>query len=152
MKLRPAIAKDSDFVRDLWAKPRNAAFLDIPQDAEVQDAIEAGDILLWHDGTVPVGFAYLQEWVPEVWGLRAFATDVRGQGKVFLDAVLTEVFTKRGGHRLGLDTTVDNAIALRLFEAAGFQREGVWRECWRRPSGDWVDCVFMALLRREWQT
>ena len=32
----------------------------------------------------------------------------------------------------------------------GFVREGTWRECWQRPAGDWVDCAFLAILRREW--
>jgi RimJ/RimL family protein N-acetyltransferase len=41
--------------------------------------------------------------------------------------------------------------ALRLYESLGFQREGLIRECWRRPDGAWVDCFLLGLLQREWR-
>ena len=63
---------------------------------------------------------------------------------------LDHLFDQRGAHRVGLDVTTDNAAALALYARLGFVREGTWRECWQRPAGDWVDCAFLAILRREW--
>jgi RimJ/RimL family protein N-acetyltransferase len=73
-----------------------------------------------------------------------------GTGLALMTAVLDEVFHTRAAHRVGLDVTADNAAALALFARLGFVTEGVWRQCWCRPDGGWVDCVFLALLKHEW--
>lgn len=150
--IRTAKPQDTEFIRALWLHADNRAFLDPPADDAVEAAIAGGDILLWQDDGQPAGFTVIVEWLPRVLGLREFAVSRRGLGRPFLEAVLTEVFTRRNAHRLGLDCTADNDRALRFFTAAGFQREGVWRECWQRPDGAWVDCIFMAMLAREWRT
>ncbi len=65
--------------------------------------------------------------------------------------MLATVFGPRGGHRIGFDVTVDNTRALRLYDRLGFRREGHIRECWLRPDGQWVDCLLLGLLAREWR-
>lgn len=149
--LRPARPEDAGFVRSLWTAPDNALWLDPPHGDQIEDAIQDGNLLIWEvDG--PAGFACLTQWMQGVWSLREFAVAQRGAGRPFLAAVLGELFGPRAAHRVGLDITADNTRALAFFERAGFQREGVWRECWLRPSGDWVDCVFLSMLDREWTT
>ncbi|GAB1480242.1 hypothetical protein MASR2M74_28170 [Paracoccaceae bacterium] len=148
--LRRARPDEAGFVRALWTAPQNALWLDPPEADQIEDALDAGHLLIWDTGT-PSGFAALTEWHPGVWSLREFAVTAPGLGRPFLRAVLTEMFGPLGAHRVGLDVTADNHRALRFFEQAGFQREGVWRECWQRPAGDWVDCVFLAMLNREWR-
>ena len=151
--LRLAQAGDAGFVHALWTAPHNALWLDPPEGDQIDRAIAEGNLLIWETGADaggPAGFATLTNWMQGVWSLREFATTRAGIGRPFLTAVLDEMFGPRAAHRVGLDITADNTRALRFFGAAGFQREGVWRECWLRPSGDWVDCVFMAMLDREW--
>jgi ribosomal protein S18 acetylase RimI-like enzyme len=150
--IRVAQPLDAEFIRALWLRADNRVFLDPPAEGQIEEAIAGGDLLLWLDAAEPVGFALIVEWLPRVLGLREFAVSRPGPGRPFLEALMAEVFTRRQAHRLGLDCTADNSRALRFFESAGFQREGVWRECWQRPGGDWVDCVFMSMLEREWQT
>ncbi len=148
--LRQARPDEAGFVHALWTAPENALWLDPPEAGQVDEAITAGNLLIWDiDG--PTGFACLTQWMHGIWSLREFATCRPGLGRAFLSAVLDEMFGPRGAHRVGLDITADNARALRFFTGAGFVREGVWRECWLRPSGDWVDCVFLAMLDREWK-
>lgn len=150
--IRIAQPRDAAFIRALWLREDNRAFLDPPAEGQIEEAIAGGDLLLWIEDGEPEGFALIVEWMPRVLGLREFAVSRPGLGHPFLDALLTEIFGTRAAHRLGLDCTADNSRALRFFESAGFQREGVWRECWQRPGGDWVDCIFLAMLEREWQT
>lgn len=149
--LRPAAPEDAGFVQALWTAPEHARLIDPPQDGVIGQGIAAGDVLIWQPGPAPAGFALLQEWVPDVWSIMTIAVTRPGQGRPFLAAVLHEVFARRGAHRIGLDVTVDNLRARRFFAAAGFVQEGLWREGWRRPGGDWVDCAFMGLLRRDWR-
>jgi hypothetical protein len=40
---------------------------------------------------------------------------------------------------------------LALYASLGFVTEGVWRESWQRPTGEWVDCTFLGMLAREWR-
>ncbi len=147
--LRLARANEAGFVHALWTAPDNALWLDPPQGDQIAEAMAEGNLLIWDAGG-PAGFACVTNWMHGVWSLREFATNRPGIGRPFLRAVLDEMFGPRAAHRLGLDITADNARALHFFETAGFVREGVWRECWQRPTGDWVDCVFMAMLDREW--
>lgn len=149
--LRRARAGDAGFVHALWTAPQNALWLDPPEGDQIAAATAAGDLLVWEAGGAPAGFAALTNWMAGVWSLRQFATTRPGIGRPFLTAVLDEMFGPRAAHRVGLDITADNTRALRFFGQAGFVREGVWRECWQRPAGDWVDCVFMAMLDREWR-
>lgn len=149
--IRPARPEDAGFIRDLWTGEANRPWLDPPAEGQIEAAISDGNLLIWHSGEAPAGFAVLTEWLPRVWGLREFAVSQPGLGRPFLDALLIEVFDQRDGHRIGLDCTADNARAMRFFQSAGFTREGVWRECWQRADGQWVDCVFFALLAREWR-
>ena len=149
--IRRARSEDLGFVRALWTAESNRAYLDPPDPGEIEALQTEGNLLLWQEQDRPAGFAVLTEWLPEVWGLREFAVQSPGQGRPFLDALLVELFDHRKAHRLGLDCTADNERAKRFFQKAGFVQEGIWRECWRRSDGNWVDCIFYALLAREWR-
>jgi putative acetyltransferase len=153
VRLRPASLDDFGFVQRLWTKPAHADFLEKPEDGQIAHLTNAGNLLIWQGEAAPIGFAALVEWNPKVWGLHALAVDTPGQGQggLLLRAVLAEVFGARGAHRLGLDVTVDNHAARRLYTAHGFTQEGIFRECWQRPRGDYVDCVFMSILNREYR-
>jgi len=151
--LRPASPSDAGFVEGLWTAPENARFIPPPEPDEIDSAVSVGRLMVWQPRQGPLGFAALMMWQPRVWSIWAMATAIPGQGhgRAMLDALLAELFDTRNAHRVGLDTTIDNLPALRLYESAGFVREGVWRQCWQRPDGEWVDCAFLAMLRGEWR-
>jgi RimJ/RimL family protein N-acetyltransferase len=148
--LRRAGPEDTALINALWRAPQNAMWIEPPEGDEVADAVEQGNVYLWDTAGQVTGFAALLTWVPQVYGLSALCVTRPGTGEPLLRALLDEVFTVRGGHRIGFDVTVDNARALRLYDKLGFQREGHIRECWLRPDGRWVDCLLMGLLKREW--
>lgn len=154
MTLRLATPQDAPFVHALWTAPENAPFIVAPETDEIEEKTGAGDLLIWDDAGAPAGFAALTEWIPQVWSIPAVAVQRprNGTGHKMMTALLDEMFHMRAAHRVGLDVTVDNAGALSLFGRLGFVREGTWRECWLRPGGDWVDCVFMGLLHHEWRS
>jgi RimJ/RimL family protein N-acetyltransferase len=151
--LRPATAQDAAFVRALWTAPDSARFIVAPEADEIETKTAAGDLLIWTAGGQPAGFATATQWLPRVWSIPAIAVHDRraGTGQAMMTAVLDEMFHVRNAHRVALDVAVDNAGALSLFRRLGFVTEGVWRECWCRPDGGWVDCVFLALLQQEWR-
>lgn len=148
--LRQAEARDQALIEALWRAPANANWIEPPEAGEVGDAIAQGLGFLWEAPGQPTGLAMLMTWVPRVMGLSAIACP-QGQGTPFLRAVLGQVFGPMNAHRIGLDVTADNARAIALYEKLGFQREGVLRECWQRPAGDWTNCLLMGLLARDWQ-
>ena len=151
--LRPATAQDMPFVLGLWTAPDAARFLVAPEVDEIETRTATGDLLIWTTAGHPAGFVTVTQWLPRVWSIPALAVRDRraGQGLAMTRAVLDEMFHVRNAHRVGLDVTVDNTGALALFSTLGFVTEGVWRECWCRPDGGWVDCVFLALLKHEWR-
>lgn len=149
--LRRARANEEGLIESLWAAPQNAMWIEPPEPGEVAEAIEAGNAYLWESGDEVTGFATIMTWVPRVWGLSALAVTRPGCGEQLLRALLAEIFAARGGHRIGFDVTADNTRALRLYERLGFRREGLIRECWLRPDGQWADCLLMGLLAREWR-
>jgi putative acetyltransferase len=151
--LRPATAQDAAFVRALWTAPDSARFIVAPEADEIETKTAAGDLLIWTSAGQPAGFATATQWLPRVWSIPAIAVHDRraGTGQAMMTAVLDEMFHVRNAHRVALDVAADNAGALSLFRRLGFVTEGVWRECWCRPDGGWVDCVFLALLQQEWR-
>lgn len=145
-----ATPADHDLIEGMWLTPTNANWVEPPEPGELAEAIDAGLAFLWQIDGQAVGFAVLMTWVPRVMGLSVIATTRPGQGEPFLRALLTHVFATLNAHRIGFDVTADNTRALHLYEKLGFTREGLIRECWLRPAGDWADCYLMGLLAREW--
>ncbi len=73
-----------------------------------------------------------------------------GYGSDALRLVLRYVFTELSLHRLGLDVIASNTRAVRLYERAGFQREGRVREAVYR-DGSREDLLLMGILRSDWE-
>ncbi|MFZ1470204.1 MAG: GNAT family protein [Paracoccaceae bacterium] len=149
--LQRAGAKDAGLIDSLWRAPANANWIEPPDEGEIDASISEGLAFVWQVEGSPVGFAVMMKWVPRVYGLTAFATTRPGQGAPFLRALLAQVFTELDGHRIGFDVTADNTRAIALYDQLGFVTEGRIRECWMRADGNWVDCLLMGLLARDWQ-
>ena len=74
----------------------------------------------------------------------------RGYGRDAVKLLLDFGFHHLGARRVSLDTNARNVRAIRCFEACGFVEEGrprkvVWLD------GDYVDLVFMGILREDWE-
>lgn len=74
----------------------------------------------------------------------------KGLGREMLFLLLRYAFWELGLHRVSLDVVAYNTDAIRLYEAAGFRREGRLREDVYR-DGKRYDRLFMGILRREWE-
>ena len=77
--------------------------------------------------------------------------DARGRG---LEAEAARVpaarhlIEERGFHRVQLECYAFNERAVRLFERAGYVREGVRRRAYRR-HGDWCDSVLFGVVEED---
>lgn len=74
----------------------------------------------------------------------------QGFGADALDAFLEAAFDGWNLHRIELEVEAGNVRADRLYAAAGFRQEAVWRGH-RFRAGDRSDVTFMALLQDEWR-
>ncbi len=74
----------------------------------------------------------------------------QGLGRAIVLRAAARAFEVLGVNRVWAYVPSDNEAALRCFESAGFVREGRLRECAVR-AGDYVDCLTMSLLAREWE-
>ncbi|ORT61687.1 GNAT family protein [Streptomyces sp. CB03238] len=73
----------------------------------------------------------------------------RGLGTEAIRLFLAHGFEQLGLNRISLGVFVFNPRAIRVYEKAGFVREGVEREAlWHR--GQWIDSLTMSVLAREW--
>ncbi len=74
----------------------------------------------------------------------------RGHGSDAIEALLRFAFDSLRLERVWLDVYAFNDGAIRVYERAGFVREGVLRHAlWR--EGRWWDDVRMAILADEWR-
>jgi diamine N-acetyltransferase len=82
--------------------------------------------------------------------IRIGAEDARGRGvgREALQQLLWYGFDELDLHRIYLHVFTTNERAIRLYERAGFRREGVLREA-ALIDGAWVDVLLLALLRHE---
>jgi len=115
-----------------------------------RELIERGDpAALWvledEDGNV-VGHAASQEGVIGVLGLGMAilpAARGRGGGRALLRAV-QEHARSCGAHKISLEVWTDNARAIALYAAAGFEVEGLRRDHYRRRDGRLRSTLLMA--------
>jgi len=73
-----------------------------------------------------------------------------GYGREALALLIAFAFNEVNLHRLNLTVFSYNQRAVRLYEQAGFQREGVFPEFLRR-DGQSYDMLLYGLLEREWR-
>ena len=74
----------------------------------------------------------------------------KGYGSDALRLILAYAFRELNLYRLTLTVLAYNGRAIRLYERAGFQREGVFRQFGQR-DGRRYDMYLYGLLRPEWQ-
>lgn len=65
-------------------------------------------------------------------------------------AVLTFLFGEVGCNRIAASHVRQNAASGRVMQKCGMIKEGVSRQGWRLPSGQFADLVHYAVLREEW--
>jgi len=74
----------------------------------------------------------------------------RGYGRDAIRLLLDYAFRLRGLRRVYLTVFGNNARAIKAYAVCGFVEEGrLRRHVW--SNGDYVDLVYMGILREEWQ-
>jgi RimJ/RimL family protein N-acetyltransferase len=105
-----------------------------------------GALWVLEDGGQVVGNAGVQEAGPGVLSLgMAILPDARGRGggRALLEAIV-EHARCCGAHKLELDVWPENARAVALYAAAGFEVEGFRRDHYRRRDGSLRSALLMA--------
>ncbi|GAK32220.1 putative N-acetyltransferase YnaD [alpha proteobacterium Q-1] len=74
----------------------------------------------------------------------------RGLAGEAVGMMVDHLFSERGLHRLTAAVVAPNQPSIRLLEALGFRREGVFRKSFL-CDGEWLDDYFYALLNEEWR-
>lgn len=157
--LRPASAADFGFIRALAGRPENAPFLTDEDEAALADYLRdpSARLVIWETGGGPAGYALFCS-VGDPSGaieLRRLALEAtgRGQGQMFLRALLDHAFGTLGAARVWLDASSENPRAMKTYARAGFTLEGRLRQHWYRPAlGRVVDLVMYGMLRGEWES
>jgi putative acetyltransferase len=111
----------------LSAGPPSAAWV-LEQDSQV---VGSANVTSRVTGVLSLGMAIL----PRARG--------RGGGRALLDAVI-EHARGSGAHKVDLEVWTDNARAIAVYAAAGFEVEGVRREHYRRRDGSLRSTLIMA--------
>ncbi|HEY3354353.1 MAG TPA: GNAT family protein [Polyangia bacterium] len=92
----------------------------------------------WRNRSVEIGLFIGEK---ALWGL--------GLGTELTELVVRHAFASLNMHRVHLRVFADNARAVRVYEKAGFVREGCQRDADFR-EGRYRDVLLYALLRPEW--
>ncbi len=149
---------DSEYLRQMdtdYARPRNEQ--DFVEETQALRSDSNG--VLFHIHTLAedrmIGFVAIHgiEWNNQAGKISIGIGDpeYRGQG-YGTDAMrlaLRYAFEELNLHRLGLNVNANNPGAIRVYEKLGFRHEGVVREAIHRDA-EWVDRLYMGLLRSEW--
>ena len=85
-------------------------------------------------------------------GMDLFLTTRRhgaGLGREAVSLLARYLIEERGHHRLVIDPALENEVAVRCYEAAGFRRVGVMHRYERSGDGSWRDGLLMELVVDE---
>jgi GNAT superfamily N-acetyltransferase len=155
LSLRRAALSDLDAVMAIERAPGYEALVGRSTRAE-HEAMLAGSRHAYFIGerAAPEAFAILRDLADphgNVYLQRiAVATPGRGDGALFLAALIDWAFAHTAAHRFHLDCFDDNVRAQAMYTKLGFSRDGVLRQAYLAPDGRRRDLVAMALLRPEW--
>jgi aminoglycoside 6'-N-acetyltransferase len=115
-----------------------------------RDLAELRSYVVEVDGTV-AGWLHVHEEADPDWPSVAFDVMVserlrgRGYGREVL-RIAVDHFVTQGHHRFTIDPAVENARAIRAYEAVGFRPVGVMRRYERGADGRWRDGLLMELI------
>jgi RimJ/RimL family protein N-acetyltransferase len=155
VRLRPATPEDLPWIEALAAHPDVEPYLSRDAAAALAPALEDGELLVVE---APPGRAVGAVRAPvvnrrsRIAVVRSLMLDPdargRGLGAAVVRAVVDRLVGEHGVHRVEAEVYGFNVAALRTFEAAGFEREGVRRRAYDR-HGAWQDGVHLGLLADE---
>ncbi len=159
--VRPATEADLDYLVALYAHEDVRSWLaasgDFDREAlreRVAAASEAAGLLLIEVDGEPAGAAGWRRTNERsrIAHLGALAIDPtrrqRGVADLAARQIQRHLLLERGFHRLELEVYAFNERGLRHAERAGFVREGVKRQAYRRDDG-WVDSVCFGLVLED---
>lgn len=130
------LATEKATVEELAARYRHA----VEADDHFLFALEDGGRLVGSLSMHPTqtkGVLALGMWILEPWR-------GRGGGRMLMEAAIT---VRLGGvHKIELEVFPDNEAAIGLYEAMGFEREGLRRDHLRRLDGSLRSALIMARL------
>jgi RimJ/RimL family protein N-acetyltransferase len=150
--LRPATHDDLPWLLALARGYEVEPFLAPGADEGLADAVARGEALIaeGRDGrAVGAVRAMVVNVHSRIWAIRTLMIDPaargRGLGVAVVHAVTARLFAEHEVHRIEAEVYGFNAGGLRVFEAAGFVREGTRRRAYRRHEA-WQDGVTFGLL------
>lgn len=110
------------------------------------DLIESNALWVLEDEGRVIGYAGAPETVPGVLSIgMAVLAEARGRGGGRALLVAVQEHAKiSGAHKISLEVWTDNARAIALYVAAGFEVEGVRRDHYRRRDGRLKSALIMA--------
>lgn len=73
-----------------------------------------------------------------------------GYGEEAVSLVAEHAFLRLNLHRVFAGAVVQNKGSIKMFEKAGFRKEGIAREAYF-CQGQYYDCVNLSLLQSEWR-
>jgi putative acetyltransferase len=155
--VRRARHDDLDAAAGVIAAVADEDFLGAQPPIDIDDRVErfraliergdpAGLWVLEDEGGQVVGHAAVQESVPGVLSLgMAILAPARGRGggRALVSAV-QEHARSCGAHKIALEVWTENARAIALYAATGFEVEGLRREHYRRRDGRLRSTLLMA--------
>jgi RimJ/RimL family protein N-acetyltransferase len=152
--LRPARAADLDALVALARHPEVAPTLATDAAEGLAAALGDGELLVIEDDGALVGGVC---WVlvnrrSRIADIRTLMLDPAARGRGLATAAVRELaarlFDQHGLHRIEAEVYGFNTAAQRVFERAGFVREGVRRRAYDRAGG-WQDGIRFGLLADE---
>jgi RimJ/RimL family protein N-acetyltransferase len=154
LELRAATDDDATWLEQLARDEAVAPSLATDAAAGLVDAIAAGELLVAERKGGPVGAVRVAivNRRSRIAAIRTLMIDPahrgHGHGAAILRALTHRLLGEDGVHRLEAEVYGFNTAALRTFEAAGFQREGVRRRAYDR-HGEWQDGVCFGLIPED---
>jgi putative acetyltransferase len=153
VNVRVARVADIDAAVRVMAAVAEEGFLGAQPPVDVEERaqrfrelIEREALWVLEDEGRVVGYAGAQQGVPGVLSIgMAVLADARGQGGGrSLLAAVQEHARARAAHKISLEVWTDNARAIAVYAAAGFEVEGLRRDHYRRRDGSLRSTLIMA--------